>query len=83
MAMVTEHTLATNIIDRVRQAYCGLHGHDDLLQFEQDRMFLKCASCGHESPGWEMSETPPPRPQIRTQVEVPAWESGGDERRVA
>jgi hypothetical protein len=81
--MVTEHTLATNIIDLVRQAYCGLHGHDDLLQFEQDRMFLKCASCGHESPGWEMSDTPPPRPRMRTEVEVPDWESGDDERRVA
>ena len=59
MVPVPEHTFATNIIDRVRQAYCGLHGHDSLLQFERDRMFLKCTSCGHESPGWEMNETPP------------------------
>jgi hypothetical protein len=22
-------------------------------------MFLKCFSCGHESPGWELNETPP------------------------
>jgi hypothetical protein len=47
------------VIDRVREAFCGLHGHDSLLQFQQDRMFLKCASCGHESPGWELNETPP------------------------
>jgi len=39
--------------------YCGLHGHDTLLQFEQDRMFLRCASCGHQTPGWELNEAPP------------------------
>jgi len=49
----------TRVMDVVRQAYCALHGHDDLLQFEHDRMFLKCVSCGHESPGWELTE---PRP---------------------
>jgi len=43
----------------LRETYCGLHGHDSLLQFEQDRMFLKCVSCGHESPGWELDEAPP------------------------
>ena len=57
--MVTEHNFVTNVFDLMRQAYCGLHGHDSLLQFEQDRMFLKCTSCGHETPGWELTETPP------------------------
>jgi|SRR5262252_4366892 len=47
------------VIDRLRQMYCGLHGHDTLLQFEQDRMFLRCVSCGHETPGWDLNETPP------------------------
>lgn len=47
------------VLERMRQAFCGLHGHDTLLQFEQDRMFLKCVSCGHESPGWELNESPP------------------------
>src|SRR6266567_4294126 len=47
------------VLDRVREAFCGLHGHDSLLQFQQDRMFLKCVSCGHESPGWALNETPP------------------------
>jgi hypothetical protein len=35
---------------------CGLHGHDTLLQFQEDRMFLRCVSCGHETPGWDVSE---------------------------
>jgi len=30
-----------------------------LLQFETDRMFLQCVSCGHESPGWELNENAP------------------------
>ena len=47
------------VLDLVREAFCGLHGHDSLLQFKQDRMFLKCVSCGHESPGWELNEPPP------------------------
>jgi hypothetical protein len=47
------------VIDRVRQVLCGLHGHDTLLQFEGDRMFLRCVSCGHETPGWEINGAPP------------------------
>ncbi len=64
------------VLDRVRQMFCGLHGHDTLLHFEQDRMSLRCVSCGHETPGWELNEAPPtvtfrgdarrhgPRPQL-------------------
>jgi hypothetical protein len=51
--------LGERMLDRIREAFCGLHGHDNLLQFKHDRMFLKCVSCGHESPGWELNETPP------------------------
>jgi hypothetical protein len=47
------------VLDRVRQMFCGIHGHDTMLQFERDRMFLRCVSCGHRSPGWELTETPP------------------------
>jgi hypothetical protein len=39
---------------KVRQSLCGLHGHDSLLHFEHDRMFLRCTSCGHETPGWSI-----------------------------
>jgi hypothetical protein len=74
-AMVT-HTgdLSGRVMDRVRQMLCGLHGHDAFLQFQQDRMFLRCASCGHETPGWEVSEPTrvaaraEPRPALRAQL---------------
>jgi len=48
-----------SVIDRLRQMFCGLHGHDNLLQFEQERMFLRCVSCGRETPGWSLNEAPP------------------------
>lgn len=44
--------------DSVRQFICGLHGHDSLLHFEQGRMSLLCASCGHETPGWDVKGRP-------------------------
>jgi hypothetical protein len=40
----------------VRRAICGLFGHDTLLQFEQHRLSLRCASCGHETTGWTIGE---------------------------
>jgi hypothetical protein len=39
--------------DGVRRLGCSLRGHESLLQFERNRVFLRCVACGHESPGWE------------------------------
>ena len=50
------------VLDLIREAFCGLHGHDNMLRFEHDRLCLKCVSCGHESPGWELKDTPPAGP---------------------
>jgi hypothetical protein len=63
--MVTEHSFVTDVVGRMRQAFCGLHGHDALLQFGHDRMYLKCTTCGHESPGWEISENAPAMTETR------------------
>ncbi len=40
----------------LRHFWCGLHGHEPLLQFDRDRIFLQCASCGFETSGWEVGE---------------------------
>src|SRR4051812_25499915 len=45
--------------ERLRQMFCGLHGHDTMLHFEQERMSLRCVSCGHETPGWALNKTRP------------------------
>lgn len=58
-ALHVDTGVVARVADRVRQLLCGLHGHDTLLQFEQERMFLRCVSCGHETTGWELTETPP------------------------
>ena len=47
------------VFDWLRQTLCGLHGHDTMLHFEQERMSLRCASCGHQTPGWELNEVKP------------------------
>jgi hypothetical protein len=43
---------------QLRQFMCGLHGHDSLMHFEQGRISLLCASCGHETPGWDVRASP-------------------------
>jgi hypothetical protein len=58
--------LGERVIDRLRHLVCGLHGHDTLLQFDHGRMFLRCVSCGHETPGWEVNDVPP---AVTAQVE--------------
>ena len=55
--------LSDGIVERVmarsREFWCGLRGHDNLMQFEKKRVFLQCVSCGHETPGWALTEAPP------------------------
>ena len=50
------------VLNWLYQTFCSLRGHDELLEFEERRMFLKCASCGHQSPGWQVGKTAPLRP---------------------
>ncbi len=47
------------IIESMSEICCGVQGHDNLMRFEQNRMFLECASCGHKSPGWTITKTQP------------------------
>ena len=44
---------------RVGQMLCGLRGHDSVLHFEGKRVMMRCTSCGHDSPGWEVSGRAP------------------------
>ena len=50
-------------LDGLQTTMCGLHGHDPLLQFERGRIFLRCCSCGYQSPGWETGDQRP-RPRF-------------------
>ena len=66
-----DNGIGARLLGWLRQAYCGLHGHDRMLHFEKDRMSLQCASCGHESPGWELSHAHRPAVRLRTETRRP------------
>src|SRR5689334_11897492 len=57
----TQHdqTLTTRALARASQFLCGLRGHDSVLHFEAKRVMMRCTSCGHDSPGWEISGRAP------------------------
>jgi len=50
-----DETLVNRAMVRVNQFFCGLRGHDAVLHFEGKRVNMRCTSCGHDMPGWEVS----------------------------
>lgn len=53
--------LLNRAIGRFGQVLCGLRGHDSVLHYEGNRVMMRCTSCGHDSPGWEISGRGPRR----------------------
>ena len=53
------HYVGGRMLDRVREIFCAIHGHEHLVQFQQDRMYLRCFCCGHRSSGWELNRRRP------------------------
>jgi hypothetical protein len=41
----------------VRETACAIGGHDYLLHAAGNRICLRCADCGHETPGWRIDTT--------------------------
>ncbi|MFN7918127.1 MAG: hypothetical protein U0Q55_22470 [Vicinamibacterales bacterium] len=69
----------TDYVTKIRQLVCGLHGHDTLMEFGRGRLSLKCVSCGHETPGWDIKPQSRVAPQgTGTPVErrIPALFTG-------
>ena len=56
----TESVVARTM-GRLGQLFCGLRGHDAVLHFEGNRVNMRCTSCGHDTPGWEISGRGPRR----------------------
>ena len=52
-------TVVNRAMSRVNQFLCGLRGHDSVLHFEGKRVNMRCTSCGHDTPGWEVSGRAP------------------------
>ncbi len=53
--------LISRAIGRFGQVLCGFRGHDSVLHFEGNKVMMRCTSCGHDSPGWEISGRGPRR----------------------
>ena len=48
-------------VTRIGQLLCGIRGHDAVLHFEGRRVMMRCTSCGHDTPGWEVTDRGPRR----------------------
>jgi hypothetical protein len=53
--------VVARVASRLSQTLCGLSGHDAVLHFEGQRVMMRCTSCGHDTPGWEVSGRGPRR----------------------
>lgn len=62
--------LVTATMTWIQQALCGLHGHDSLLQHQRNRIFLRCASCGYETRGWDLSRERATTVSVRADAHV-------------
>jgi hypothetical protein len=60
-ARVESAGVMSRVASRLSQTLCGLSGHDAVLHFEDKRVMMRCTSCGHDTPGWEVSERGPRR----------------------
>lgn len=54
-------SVVARAMGRIGQLLCGLRGHDAILHFEGNRVMMRCTSCGHDTPGWEISGHGPRR----------------------
>jgi hypothetical protein len=57
----TAASVVSRTLGRLGQLVCGLRGHDSVLHFEGNRVNMRCTSCGHDTPGWEISGRGPRR----------------------
>jgi hypothetical protein len=55
----TAGSVINRAVARFGQILCGMRGHDSVLHFEGKRVMMRCTSCGHDSPGWEVSGRAP------------------------
>ena len=53
--------VVSRAMGRLGQLLCGIRGHDSVLHVEGKRVMMRCTSCGHDTPGWEISGHGPRR----------------------
>lgn len=58
---IAQGAFLSRAVARIGQWVCGLRGHDAVLHFEGKRVMMRCTSCGHDTPGWEINARGPRR----------------------
>jgi hypothetical protein len=58
---IADRSVVARAVTRLNQTLCGLTGHDSLRHLSGTRVSMRCMSCGHESPGWEVAGRGPRR----------------------
>ena len=48
-------SIFARLVAHLGRIVCGWRGHDAVLHFEGNRVMMRCTSCGHDTPGWEIS----------------------------
>lgn len=43
------------MIAALRRLACTWRGHDAVLRIENGRLLMRCASCGYDTPGWNIA----------------------------
>jgi len=56
--------IVRRVLTFVRSVVCGATGHERLLHFDRQRLFLRCLRCGHETTGWTIGEFESARPVV-------------------
>ena len=59
MNKLTQFLIGASLLTLVlnfKKVMCGIRGHDDFMEFEPNRLYLFCPSCGHRSKGWEIGK---------------------------
>jgi hypothetical protein len=55
----SDASFVARAVGRIGQVICGISGHDAVMHFEGKRVMMRCTSCGHDSPGWEIEDRAP------------------------
>ena len=55
----TGEPIVARAMTRIGRLLCAMRGHDAVLHFEGKRVMMRCTSCGHDSPGWEVGGRAP------------------------